>query len=427
MINPHQLESVCSTCLKPVPATIKQEGTRIYLHKICPVHGEERVLESNGSEFYHTVQRPPPQKHRSLSIVAPPADEPLGPSCVALLELTDICNLECPLCFAGSNPRGAYFMSFDEYRTRIETLVARRGPIDVLMLSGGEPTAHPELGRFLEYALHSDDIGHIMLNTNGVLLAKPGRTRDAILGAWQKLELYLQFDSLAEQTVQALRGIDSLLDLKHKTLAWCADHKVPVTFASTLIPSTTSEELRPIVRLGLERENVRGITFQPAFASGRHSLPFDPDRRLTSPDVVRLLVEAVPEIFNEKSFINLPCSHPNCAIVSYFFRSSGKLWPLTGDIDPAASLAGRINFNLDDLKQCGCETTELGRYITDAELSPENSFRVVIKPFMDRFNLNRDRTAQCCTHVLGPGGKIMSFCEYNVFRDSLDWNRNRDQ
>lgn len=422
---PHHLQSVCSTCLKPIPATITNDGNKIYLTKTCAEHGAERVLESNGREFYHTLQSKAPERKKSLQVIAQASDEPLGPSCVALIEITDACNLECPLCFASSGPHGKYFMSYSEFCTRIERLAERRGAIDVLMISGGEPTAHPELNRFLEYALNSPSIEHIMLNTNGLLLAQQGRVQDAVLRAWEKLELYLQFDSLRDSTVKALRGRPSLVEQKLATLEWTRERKVPVTFAVTLQPTVSPDELRELILLAVQQENIRGITFQPAFASGRHQLPFTPDQRLTTPDVVRRIIEAAPEMFTQESFINLPCSHPNCAIVSYFFRASGRLWPLCKDIDPAKSLEGRINFNLEDLKRCGCETTELGNYVRGAELSADNSFRLVVKPFMDRFNLNRDRTMQCCTHVVGPEGRVMSFCEYNVFREKLAWNRNQ--
>jgi uncharacterized radical SAM superfamily Fe-S cluster-containing enzyme len=106
--NQHSVESVCSTCLTPLTANIVKDNGAVYLRKVCPEHGEELVLESSSEVFYFIS--PVAAEPRAPKVM----DEPLGPSCVALLEITDACNLECPLCFSESNPYRGYFMSIDE-------------------------------------------------------------------------------------------------------------------------------------------------------------------------------------------------------------------------------------------------------------------------------------------------------------------------
>ena len=421
----HSVESVCSTCLKPVRAQIVEDGSGIWLLKTCDEHGEERVLESRTKEFYHVTRPVNAQAAKalpkSLRVVS---SEPTGPTCVAMLEITDSCNLECPLCFAASGPAGGYLMSIAEFESRIAQLLANRGTIDILMISGGEPTVHPDLPEMLGLAVANPQIKHILLNTNGVRLAKDLELRRHLLSAYDKLELYLQFDSLDMRNVLELRGAENVLSAKLSALEWLREAKIATTFAVTLTRSLTPQKLGELLRFALEQPQLRGVTFQPAFASGRHLPHFEPDNRLTTPEVVSLICDACPEIFTRESFTNLPCSHPNCAIVSYFLRSGKALWPLSSQGEPDERLKNRIRFTLDDISHCGCETTDLGQFIGDTELSPENSFRIVVKPFMDRYNLNRDRSSQCCTHVVGPGAKIMSFCEYNIFRDRLGWNLN---
>jgi uncharacterized radical SAM superfamily Fe-S cluster-containing enzyme len=415
----HTLGSVCSTCLKAVDAHVVQDQDGIWLEKTCPEHGFERVLESRDAAFYHIAA--------ADSACCKPG-ESCGPTCVALVEVTDACNLECPLCYAASGPSGGWEITRDEMRARIDAEVAQRGPVDIVMISGGEPTVHPELDGLLKDTTSRDDVGRVLFNTNGLLLGRPGPARDALLANRDKLEVYLQFDSLNVQRTKALRGgTDRLVARKLAALDWLEEINLPTTLAVALERGTPAEELAAVMEMALERPHVRGVTLQPAFASGRHARPYDPANRLTTPDVVDLVCEALPEQFAHQAFTNLPCSHPNCAIVAYYYRMEGKVWPLTTDLNPRESLRGRINFNLEDLAACGCDTTELGAYIRKAEISPSQSFRIVVKPFMDRFTLNRDRTAQCCTYVLGPDAKRMSFCEYNVFREQLRWNENRTQ
>jgi uncharacterized radical SAM superfamily Fe-S cluster-containing enzyme len=396
------------------------EDGKIFMKKRCSQHGEETVLESSSEDFYHIL--PTPKQCRSQQSI-----EPLGPTCVGLIEITDRCNLDCPLCFAESGPSGSYLMSLGEFKDRVQRLIERKGRLDILMLSGGEPTVHPQLAEMLEWAYNSPLIGHILLNTNGILIAEDKKLQQTLLGVFERLELYLQFDSLSSSTISALRGASAILEHKQRALSWLQDHGFAVTFASVVTLSTTTEQIAELIELALSTATVRGITFQPAFASGRHKLLFDPLKRVTTPDVVQLISEACPDKFSKEAFTNLPCSHPNCATVAYFLKAKNKLWPLCEDIVPTESLRRRVNYDLEDLQACGCETTQLGRYITNTELSHDNSFRIVIKPFMDRYNLNRDRTEQCCTHVVGPEGELRSFCEYNVFRDEINWNVDSQQ
>jgi len=411
-----------------VSADVVRTNGKIWLHKRCPDHGLEVVLESSNSNFYFIAPTSGSQCEPASDCCGPETvlpNEPAGPTCVALIEITDGCNLECPLCFASSAPGNRFQMSLTEFSSRIEKTIESRGKIDILMISGGEPTLHPKLNQMLALASAEPNIGRILMNTNGLLLHRSERVAQALLDHRKKLEVYLQFDSLVQNTVQTLRGDASIISEKQLALDWLEQHDLPTTLAVTMRRNTSVEELRDVIRIAFDRKNIRGCTFQPAFASGRHAAPFDPQDRLTTPDAVELICNACPDLFEHSAFTNLPCSHPNCAIVAYYYRDGNRLWPLTSDIAPDDSIRDRINFDIDDLKNaCGCETTELGQYISRAELSPENSFRVVVKPFMDRFNLNKDRSRQCCTHVVGPGGKLMSFCEYNVHRERLEWDVN---
>lgn len=426
------VESVCSTCLNPVAAAVVDRGGAVWLLKECPTHGREEVLESSSRDFYRLTpertccqgigccepQATGPQRSN------PPAGEPIGPSCVTLFEITDRCNLSCPVCFASSAPSLSYLMSLDEFRARLRSATAKRGALDIVMLSGGEPTTHPEFELFLEELDRSPLVKRVLLNTNGVLIAHSAGLRSTLERLRSKLEVYLQFDGTEAETSACLRGDAELLPTKRTALEKLAELKLPVTLAVTMTPALGNNELGTLLDTALSLPHVRGVTFQPAFRSGRFELQEELNQRLTTPDIVSRICAARPEVFRRDAFTNLPCSHPNCAIVAYFYRASGTLWPLCSTVSPDESLRDRIDFTLEDLMQCGCDTTELGQFIRGAELSAENSFRIVIKPFMDRFTLNRARTELCCTHVVGPEGRLMSFCEYNVFRQSLNWNRN---
>ena len=70
---------------------------------------------------------------------------------VHLEDLLDHCNLKCPTCFAESSPARASVAPLEQVLASIDTRLSReRQRIDVLMLSGGEPTLYPWLAELLD-------------------------------------------------------------------------------------------------------------------------------------------------------------------------------------------------------------------------------------------------------------------------------------
>ena len=88
---------------------------KVYLDKRCPEHGRERVLVADDVEYYKRCRevfiKPPeqPQHNQTPIRYGCPYDCGLCPdheqhSCLALIEVTDACNLRCPVCYAESGP-----------------------------------------------------------------------------------------------------------------------------------------------------------------------------------------------------------------------------------------------------------------------------------------------------------------------------------
>ncbi|MEI7951381.1 MAG: radical SAM protein, partial [Synechococcaceae cyanobacterium ELA182] len=75
-------------------------------------------------------------------------------TCLCLIEIVHSCNLACPTCYADS-PAGAGAhvdaVPLDDLRRRIQGVIDRKGGIEILQLSGGEPTLHPQFFELLEW------------------------------------------------------------------------------------------------------------------------------------------------------------------------------------------------------------------------------------------------------------------------------------
>ena len=113
-------------------------------------------------------------------------------TCIGVLEITSKCNLNCPMCYAASGPEGRH-LTAAQCRAAIDRLVEVEGRPEVLQLSGGEPTIHPEFVELLDYACQQP-IDVVMINTNGLRLATDPALVDEISRRRNRVEIYFQFD-----------------------------------------------------------------------------------------------------------------------------------------------------------------------------------------------------------------------------------------
>ena len=458
--------SVCPVCRAQVPGQVVQRGDAVYLRKTCATHGEFEARISSDARWYHlslgadTPGHAPGCTPENISgntsdsiaghrggccgpaMGGDPSTVEHSSTCIALIEIVETCNLECPTCYAGSAPPDTNephtALSLDEFRGRVRSVIGRKGPIDILQLSGGEPTVHPEFFELLEWSLACEQIGYVLLNTNGVRLANEPGFMDRlseIHRRLRKLEVYLQYDGPQEAGQAALRGLD-LRRVRQRVVDQCAQRGVPVTLAMT-VDEHNRGYLGETVRFALANEAVRGITFQPMFGSGRAyggvnltvngvgheadaapqaaTVMRPPTERLSVADMVLGLIDQADGLLCAEDFTPLPCGDPNCHTVGYLVRRGHDAVGVSSMVDLESMqgfLKDRVNFNLDDLAQCGCESEDLGAVLKSLEVGPDDVLRLFIKPFMDVWTYDQHRVDRCCVHVVGEGGKLESFCRH---------------
>jgi uncharacterized radical SAM superfamily Fe-S cluster-containing enzyme len=322
-----------------------------------------------------------------------------------------------------------------ELQQRILGVIDRKGGIEILQLSGGEPTLHPQLFELLEWAHEHPRIDYLLLNTNGVRLANDPGFAERLGKLFVKggLQIYLQFDGVQEAAQHALRGAD-LREMRVRALDHCAAANLPVTLAMTV----TRENLAHLwgaVEFGLARPIVHGITFQPLFGSGRvdgktraaaglrlgTAEPAIPagggkaEARLNTADILLGVVGQSQGGLRFEDFTPLPCGDPNCATIGYLIRDGGRSWSISEFVDfrkVQGFLQNKVHYTVADLARCGCENEPLGELLKGLELKASMTFRLMVKPFMDAWTWDQDRIDRCCTHVIRPDGKLDSFCRY---------------
>ncbi len=395
------------------------------MHKTCPIHGSFEVPIARDTSWYHNSLGDRSEPSCGCTRPGCPSDTHALPldrfeslsTCVALIEIVDSCNLACPTCFAGS-PVGVGddvdCRPYEEVVGRIDAVTRRKGFIDILQLSGGEPTIHPRFLDILDFAVAHENIGYVLINTNGVRVARDQAFREALARrrAENTFELYLQFDGPQEAGQKDLRGAD-LRSMRQRAIDLAGEIGVPTTLAM-VVNQQTIDHLGDALRFGLGRDWCRGIVFQPEFSSGRGA-ETDLTQRLHTGDVVRAVTGQSGGLLSEGDLTPLPCGDPNCHTIGYLLRTAKGPVALGSLVDLSelqGFLTDRVNYSLDDLIQCGCETEPLGEVLKRFELSAEAPFRVFIKPFMDAWNFDQDRIDRCCTHVIRRDGSLDSFCRY---------------
>ncbi|MGH9602319.1 MAG: radical SAM protein [Terriglobales bacterium] len=445
--------SICSTCYRKVEGKIVFQDGKVFALKRCPEHGNERVLLADDVDYYRRCRevfiKPPempivfntPVKWGCPYDCGLCADHQQH-SCLSLVEICDYCNLTCPICYAESSPTRMQFRSLDHIERMLDAVVRNEGQPDVVQISGGEPTMHPDFFCVLDMAKQRP-IRHLMVNTNGIRIAQEEDFSKRLADYMPDFEVYLQFDSFEREALMELRGAD-LRRVREKALEKLERYGVSTTLVVTLKKGLNDGEMGRIIDYALEHKCVRGVTFQPIQAAGRLE-HFDPATdRLTLTEVRRRILEQ-SKVFRPEDLIPVPC-HPDSLAMAYALKLDGKVVPLTGMIDPEVPINGGRNtivyeqdekiregvfklFATNHSPRSGAGTLRdllccLPRLEAPPEFSYENIFRILIVQFIDAYSFDVRSVKKTCIHIVHPDGRLIPFDTYNLFyRDDLEKTR----
>ena len=352
-------QSLCPECLDVVPAKIIARDGRVYFRKRCAKHGKRDDFVCSDERWFDRMEYSLPGRVPSRFALEPDRGCPYDcglcteheqHTCVAVLEITSSCNLKCPLCYAASGPGGLH-MPLMDCRQAIDHLVAYEGRPEILQLSGGEPTVHPDFEAIFEYAC-SQPIDIVMINTNGIRLAKDPRLRDLLSRYRQRSEVYLQFDGFDDNIYHHLRG-EALLETKLRAIELLAESGVNVTLVCT-VDQHNLDQLGRVIEFGMERPAITGVSFQPATYTGRYATPTSLEQRITFPDVITAIAEQSGGRWQARDFLPLPCAHPNAHSLAYAYREGSQSTSLARLIDVENHLdllANGITFNRQSARE----------------------------------------------------------------------------
>lgn len=434
--------SLCSQCLQRVDAKIVFEDEKVYMLKRCPEHGREKVLIATDVPYYKNIRNYNKPSEMPLQFNAKthygcPYDCGLCPdheqhSCLTVVEITDRCNLTCPTCYAMSSPHYGRHRTLEEVEKMLDIIVANEGEPDVVQISGGEPTLHPQLFSILD-AAKKRPVKHLMLNTNGVRIAQDSGFAEKLAGYMPDFEIYLQFDSFKPEALVSLRGKD-LTDIRKKALEQLNRLNLSTTLVVTLQMGVNDDEIGDIIEFALQQPCVRGVTFQPVQIAGRNE-NFNPATdRITLTDV-RSKILSQTNIFTPNDLIPVPCN-PDALAMGYALKLNGQVLPLTRYIDPATLLdngSNTIVYEQDeflknkmiDIFSTGISVDKVQNNINQLlcclpqvhapGLTYNNLFRIIIMRFIDAYDFDVRAIKKSCVHIVHKDGRMIPFETMNLF------------
>jgi hypothetical protein len=481
---PKETQSLCPECNTILKATIYEKNGKVLMKKTCKQHGtfedtywSDVTMYLKAENWAHDgkgVSNPQIPHAQVCPQECGLCDLHLSHTSLALIDLTNRCNLQCPICFANANAAGYVFEpSYDQIVKMMEMLRAEQPvPCKALQFAGGEPTIYPQ---FFEVIAKAKELGfaQIQVATNGLKMADLAfcqKMKDAGMNT-----IYLQFDGLTEQNYIQTRG-RKLLDAKLKVIENCRKVK-PKPLSTVLVPTVVKtindDQVGEIVKFAIKNSDVvRGVNFQPVSFTGRIDNKQLEQQRYTIPDLISDL-EKQTDFLQKDDFYPVPVvtpisdlisvlsgreeitftAHPHCGYATFVFIHDGKVTPIPrfvnieGLFHRMEELTVKVKKYklLIKLFKSVQKKTDLGKLFDkyfgefiDKNKMPEGidivdilstvamekdkksvgefawkTMLIGAMHFQDSYNYDIERVKRCVVHYATPDMRIIPFCAYN--------------
>ncbi len=475
---PRTVETLCPQCAAMIVGRHFVEDGAVYIEKTCPEHGHFRDMVNSDALLYSKAawwtfaehagqQKPHVTNGKRCPSNCGLCNQHQSGSVLAQIDLTNRCNMRCPICFANAGAVG--YVCEPTYEQHVKQLQALRDfrpvPCTAVQFTGGEPTIHPDFLKIVAKA-RSMGFSHIQIATNGIRMADFDFAQQAAEAGLHVL--YLQFDGVGEEAYRQTRNYPGIWEKKLATIENCRKLDLKVCLVPTLIRGVTDDQVEPILRFAVDNiDTVSAISYQPVAFTGRidyeqrarqrytlghlaHDIAdasgASPLRDMFPLSIVSPLSEFL-EAFSGSPKIRPTC-HPDCAFGTYFFVSPDKkVYPFPQVLDIEGMfcdmnrLAAKIRDRgqatwLDKLqamrmfkKHFRAESAPPGltvrrfirslRGLVDKKVGRGKGEQLTYKTllcagmhFQDRYNFDVERVKRCVILYSTPDG-IFPFCTWN--------------
>ncbi len=466
MKNIKTTRSICPECLKALDATIYENGGKVFIKKTCPEHGAfEELYWSDYDQYMRAdkfgyvgdgMENPRTEKKHGCPYDCGICPEHKSHTALAIIDVTNRCNLKCPVCFANASAAGyVYEPTAEQIRGMLENLHNNKPvPATALQFSGGEPTIRNELFDFIKMA---KEIGfkHVEVNTNGVRIASDPEYAKKLKEAGVST-IYLQFDGLTSDVYKFIRGLD-LLETKMKALENMRKAGYDsVVLVVTLVKGVNDMQLGDIIKFAAKNfDLIRCVNVQPVSLCGRLPPQEREKMRITIPDFMSLVEKQTDGDIKVSDFYPVPVvvpvskavgeikgkryveftAHQHCGMATFVFIENGKMTPITryGNIEKFVGTLNQVYLDAQKGNKSKAKLRLVGsarhikfnflrkyvlKVLMDGDYSSLGDFArsalmVSSMHFMDPYNFDLERVQRCVIHYAVPDGRIIPFCTMN--------------
>jgi uncharacterized radical SAM superfamily Fe-S cluster-containing enzyme len=454
----HETTSLCRTCRDGVPAQVVERGGEVWMKKRCAAHGEAEVRLSTSAAWYEKTRAieplhvPPPAFKKEVEHGCPfdcgPCTSHEQRIRMPVVTITSACDLDCPMCYVHNKNDGAFFMDKAEFGRVLDHLVASSGgDLDLINLTGGEPTLHPDILELVTMC-HARGIHRVSLCSHGLGLAKDEAlvARLAAVGA----RIALSFDTFADDTDKRLNGVRSVAQ-KLRCLELLDRHGVNTTLIPVMTRGYNDHEIGRIIELGVKTSCVRHLEVHTITFTGQSGAHFDRAGRISLYEVLERIAAQSGGLLAPEDFVPSPSAHPLCYQIAYLlcdpdggppvpfsrFLAPEVLYGALRDhlyLEPSPLLERALQDAIDRLWTEGGDERALrlldgllrALFPPGKPLSPREALAVseravkaiYVHSHMDEDNFDTDRAARCCDSNCYADGTTIPVCNYNVlYRD----------
>lgn len=406
--------SVCPVCLDVIDARIVVNDNAVYMEKACQKHGSYSTYLWPDEEHYRWM------KSFKFPRIRPNANLPSLNGCpedcgpckshlnhprLVEIELTQRCNLRCPVCFMAADDNQTHVetdLTLIEIKRQLIKIMEQCGTQTSIQLTGGEPTVRKDLPDIIALCR---EIGFtaIEVNTNGVVISRDLNYLQQ-LAASGATGIYMQFDGLDDKVFKEIRGAN-LLKTKFQAIENCRSIGMQIVLAMAVIRGINDDQMGKVLQFGLEnRDVIAGVAYQPAFGSGRFEIT---DKKpLTMGDAIYELSEQSNGLLTPYDFWPTGCSHPLCDATTYILPQPQGLVPMSQVID--------LNDYLHHFNPASPQGSALPDIAHKMYPGHESGLSILIMNYMDAMSMDLKRLRQCSMTVAGEDGSQIPFCSYQL-------------
>jgi len=441
--------AICVECDAKIQARIIAEDKKVYLEKCCPTHGISQELISSDVTWYrdsrnYVKPKQLPLEHKVESFVSCPescgsCSQHQQHTCLPVIEITQKCNLECPVCLKDLNKTP--YITVEEFGSIIDDLLRYEGKVDVINISGGEPLLHPDFITLLEIA-YQKGITQVTVSTNGEPLLHNAKIRQAFKDTGAIIAL--QFDGFAKETYIRLRG-ENISGDKQQIITLLEKESIHYSLVATISNNLNDTEITQITNFFFDSQAI-SLMFQPVTYVGSATTLYEGER-ITTFDVIKEIEKS--SYVKEGDFNPLPCSHYSCFALSYYIKLGNnnyislkefldeeyldvianktlpgldaqgllsirnriyELWSAADSSSLDSEVLQRIKSILNELSSCACDPQK------SLALGMESMKAIFIHEFMDKHTFDFARIVKCCNPYAFKDGSLIPMCVQNVFR-----------